>query len=359
MRIPGRDRSGYRHHRRSTRCLERFSQLAIQTTQLVESGGLRQQDKNFEGGEPRVRVPDFIIAGAGKSGSTSLWHYLREHPEICMARQKEPLFFTEVTGIRNGGDFRAPTRSGQYQRGKDWYCSLFDHCSERQLTGEASVSYFYVPDVPALIREEVPDVKLLFLLRDPVDRFYSHYWQTLKGNRDVPDDFGQFVENPDHFYFRVFEWGSSYKQHLQRFQGFFPPEQLEILFHDDLVTQPEEVLDQCCRFLGVADEFRPDNLGQKFNPASLPRSDVVQKLLQWVRGSPMKRFLPRRIRETVSAFVSYLSEFNKTEIDYDPMAPHLRRRLLQRFLEDVEYVEKLSGRDLTAWKTVGQPEHES
>lgn len=302
------------------------------------------------------RLPDFIIAGVGKSGSTSLWNYLKEHPDICGAREKEPLFFTRVRGRRDGGNWNTPTRSGRYDQGLDWYRTLFEHCDRDQCLGEASVSYFYVEDAPELIERHVPDVKLIFILRDPVDRFYSHYWQARKGAKEVPSSFEALVENPDHRYFKLFEWVSSYKVHLERFRDCFPDRQIGILFHEDLVSDPLELLGTCYDFLEVEGGFVPGNLEERFNPASLPRNRWFQKILGWSRGVSFKKVLPDPIRNRLSRLIGYLSELNKREIDYPAINPAIRGRLLERFEEDVDYVEGLTGRTLTSWRRVDTEE---
>lgn len=296
--------------------------------------------------------PDFILAGVGKSGSTSLWHYLKKHPDLCMAREKEPLFFTEVRGRSDGGDWKAPTRSGRYHRGIDWYRGLYGECEVEQLLGEASVSYFYVEDAPALIEKHVPNVKLLFILRDPVDRFYSHYWQARKGAKDVPDSFEKLLNSPENMYYKLFKWVSSYRKHLSRFRSRFSASQMSILFHTDLVSSPVAVLKSCYEFLNIRRDFIPDNLGDQFNPASLPRSHWFQRLLAWARGTAIKQILPARLRRFGSNLVGFLSRLNKSEFDYPSMDPGHRSELIDLFEEDIEYVEELTGRSLDDWKTV-------
>ena len=125
-------------------------------------------------------LPTFIIAGAGKSGTTALWAYLNQHPEICMSRIKEPMFFTNLLGYRQGGSIEAPVYEGRYKSGLEWYEKLFAKCCQKRALGEASTAYMYAKDAAGLIKKTLPEVKLIFLLRNPVDRLYSNYWQERK-----------------------------------------------------------------------------------------------------------------------------------------------------------------------------------
>ena len=108
-------------------------------------------------------LPTFIIAGAAKSGTTALHEVLNSHPEICMSWMKGPTYFTEEA-----------SRS-THQRGKEWYERLFSECVNAQAIGEVSPFYMTGMDAPELIYGTVPKVKLLFVLRNPIDRLYSYY----------------------------------------------------------------------------------------------------------------------------------------------------------------------------------------
>ena len=110
-------------------------------------------------------LPTFIICGTQRGGTTTLYHYLKEHPQICMSEKKEVHYFDL-----------------NYHKSLQWYESHFKDCQNKKVKtiGEASPFYMYLREVPERIDETLPDVKLIFILRNPVDRAYSHYWHEVK-----------------------------------------------------------------------------------------------------------------------------------------------------------------------------------
>ena len=113
---------------------------------------------------------DFFIVGAPKAGTTSLYHYLNEHPEISMSSQKEPDYFSDAD-IQNEGMYYGKNRIDTIKK----YHSLFDDNSESKLKGEASVSYLFYKNVPQKIKAYNPDSKIIIMLRNPIERAFSHY----------------------------------------------------------------------------------------------------------------------------------------------------------------------------------------
>src|SRR5688572_24468381 len=112
-------------------------------------------------------LPNFFIIGAMKAGTTSLWQYLRRHPEIFMSKLKEPGYFTEEL---------------RWDQGIEWYRSLFDDAGSARAVGEASTSYTKWPrfaGIPARMHALVPEARLIYLVRDPGDRIRSHYIHNL------------------------------------------------------------------------------------------------------------------------------------------------------------------------------------
>ncbi|MEX2132610.1 MAG: sulfotransferase domain-containing protein, partial [Acidimicrobiia bacterium] len=119
------------------------------------------------------QLPTFLIAGAMRCGTTSLNAYLREHDEITVGQPKEVHFFDQ-----------------NYERGIDWYLQHFPGSDTAKAIGEATPAYLYFPEVAERIATTLPDVKILLLLRDPVDRAHSHYWH----NRSVGREKLEFAE---------------------------------------------------------------------------------------------------------------------------------------------------------------------
>jgi hypothetical protein len=189
-------------------------------------------------------LPNLIVAGAGKSGTSSLHLYLDQHPDIAMTSAKEPHFFSD------------PDR---YAVGASFYDDLFSApAATARYRGESSTGYQIFPGVPERIHASVPDCRLLFVLRNPVDRALSHYrWlvglgletrgfrATFESDRDeTPDPQNSRAGN----YGYIYQEGC-YATNLDRFAAHFPAGQIELLISEQLRGDPLGCLNQCCRFL--------------------------------------------------------------------------------------------------------------
>jgi hypothetical protein len=296
-----------------------------------------------------MSLPNFIIAGAPKCGTTALWSYLNEHPEVCMARIKEPHFFSKLNGqLEQGLKNFGPIRSGRFRKGFKWYESLFNHKRDAKALGEASTHYFSAIDSANLIKETLPKVRLIIILRDPVKRLYSHYWQEYKLGLNFPD-FDMMVRN-NHPRFQWYCFISSYSVHLERFYSTFSEDQIMVLLLDDLIKNPIQMFCKVCHFIGVDSTYIPSNLGKKFNQQTLPKLRSIEKFFATAQESYIADKIPDRFRSYIGILRRTLSRINSVPHQY-PMMPHfIKGELANRFEQDVEFVENLIGRNLNDWK---------
>ncbi len=229
------------------------------------------------------RLPDFIIIGGMKCGTTSLYHYLNEHPGIYMSDPKEPSFFAEEKS---------------WGKGWDWYHSLFAPAGAQQITGEASTCYTLYPrfqDAPEKIREYLPDVKLIYIMREPLKRILSHYWYWVKcfdETRKLPlalrEDPVRYIEP------------SRYAAQLERYFERFPQSRFHIITIEALEQEPVNELQSCFRFLGVDADFVPTAMDQQHNvgPQVLSQRHVpLQRLRRILR--PIKGLIPEFVKARV------------------------------------------------------------
>jgi hypothetical protein len=191
-------------------------------------------------------LPNLIVAGAGKSGTSSLHGYLDQHPDIVMTSVKEPHFFSDLD---------------RYAIGPQFYDDLFPAFAEAaRYRGESSTGYQIFPGVPERLRTSAPDCRLVFLLRNPVDRAISHYrWLVAlgieaRGFRATFDSDRDEVPDPRNS--RAGTYGYLYQEgcyatNLDRFAAYFPPEQIGLLASEQLRADPLASLNQCCRFLDL------------------------------------------------------------------------------------------------------------
>lgn len=206
-------------------------------------------------------LPDFLIIGAAKAGSTSLYDYLVEHPAIETAFRKEVHYFDQNLGM-----------------GENWYRAHFPLKSRMtggRITGEATPYYCFHPAVPALAGRLLPEAKLLFILRDPIARAYSHYQQNLRRGLEtlsfaeaVAAEPGRLAEpqaklkagevdyDETHQHLSYVTRGL-YADQLTAWLQHYPAERIHVLFTEELATDPDPVLQPVLRFLGVA-PFRYD-----------------------------------------------------------------------------------------------------
>jgi Sulfotransferase domain len=203
-------------------------------------------------------LPSFIIIGAQKCGTTSLYHYLVQHPQINPAWRKELHFFNK-----------------KYNRGWIWYRSRFPFHKEGFITGEASPNYLFCPDTPQRIADHLPSTKLILLLRDPVDRAYSHYFHNLRANRfskqiREPLSFEEAIAKEeerlsvarakiashkgyygdDYMHYSYLSRGI-YIDQIRHWFSFFPREQFLILQSENFLADPATALQKVLNFLDL------------------------------------------------------------------------------------------------------------
>jgi hypothetical protein len=219
----------------------------------------------------RRRLPDYIIAGAQKSGTTSLWAYLSEHPAVEPPMSKEMSFFDV-----------------NFHRGGDWYRMHFplagpagENGHAASLTGESTAYYMFHPLAPARIAQVAPRAKIILLLRNPVDRAFSHYQLKLRRLQETlsfedaidaePERLAgeeEKIVNDPRYYSAAHDRFSylargRYLEQIVRWQKLFPPRQLLILESGEFFKRTEEVFEGVLDFLGLA-RWRPAQFGNRF-----------------------------------------------------------------------------------------------
>ena len=201
-------------------------------------------------------LPTFLICGAPKAGTTSLFDYLSQHPDIFCSPCKEPLFFSD-----------------NYQKGLIWYESIFEkHHNEKEI-GEASSWYMRHELAPERIFKTIPHVKLIFVLRNPVDRAFSAFWYgKQKGSLQYNFTFSDLIEHNLKVN-GIIETGLYYK-HISKYKKYFSADQMHFVLSEELHNNLPKVLENAFRFLEVEDSFVPNDLKHK-NLTSYPRSENV------------------------------------------------------------------------------------
>ena len=305
-----------------------------------------------------MTLPNFLIIGAAKSGTTSLANYLKQHPQVFIPPgNKEPNFFI-LEGLKLPS-FAGPAEPKilyekiyQYSvTDIDSYRSLFQEVSQEKAIGEASVPYLYFPQAAERIKKHIPDVRMIVVLRNPVDRLYSHYLMVREKYLLEPLRLAQAIAQEKERIRNNWGWdwhyvsmGMYYKQ-LKLYLDLFDREQIKIFLYEDFCLEPVKVVQEICRHISVDDRFIPD-LSTRNKVSYASRSLMLNRLLNTpnrIRAS-LKRLLPKT---AYKRFLSYGSSWNKVSIP--PLAPDIRKRLKAVFREEIIKLQELIHRDLSAW----------
>jgi hypothetical protein len=289
-----------------------------------------------------MTMPNFLIIGAMKSGTTALYYYLEQHPEIYMSPVKEPNFFSSQKQENEAG---AVTHIRTYQH-------LFRGVSGEKAIGEASHSYLYEPRAAAEIRRYIPEAKLIAILRNPIDRAYSHFLHMVRSGTEPLDDFAQALREEEGIHkgrtLQDYIGRGLYYNQLKRYFGTFPREQVRIYLYEDLSGTPISTVQDAFRFLKVDDSFVPD-VSLRRNVSGHPKYKTLDGLLR--RQSRIKHaakiYLPARLRWRLSKAFDDLKTRNLVEPP--PVQSEVRRQLIRVYREDILKVQELIHRDLSGW----------
>lgn len=288
-------------------------------------------------------LPTFVIGGAAKSGTTALWALLDAHPDVWMSRVKEPRFLTRnLNEPAPGVKLIGPPTEVTFNRGLAWYGSLFAAGAEKPARGEASPQYLGAIDGPELMERYVPGLKIIFALRQPADRAYSHYWWHWKRGLRLPP-FSATLD--DHPALRYVVYMSQYAQHVERYRQALGADRVHLVLFDDLRSEPARIYREICRFIGVDDTFQP-SFNENYNQFSAPRFRWLQTGM--ISSRRLGHLLPRPMRDPVRHLRQSVANWNFNSARYPPLDTELRQRLTERFAPDIEYVERLV-RPLPEW----------
>jgi hypothetical protein len=235
-------------------------------------------------------LPNFFIVGAAKSGTTALYYYLKQHPEIFMSPFKEPHYFSEIDVNEK--------RKNKYIYRWDDYLALFKNVKNETAIGEGSVSYLCYEQAPENIKRAIPDAKIFIILRDPAERAFSHFLMDIRDGKLPPDsDFIATIKR-DYFTDREKGWGHThlfvecgmYLNQVKRYLELFGPKNVYIAFFDDLKADTTALVKNIFKFLDVDSNFSP-NFKVKTNAFAKPRN----KLLQSVYANPSLKKIGRKL----------------------------------------------------------------
>ena len=270
-------------------------------------------------------LPNLIVIGALKCGTTSLHYYLNLHPQISMSTKKELNFFIEE---RN------------WPKGVAWYRSYFR--ANAKIHGESSPGYTAYPrfrGVPERMASLIPDAKLLYVVRDPLERIISHYVQSQAAgheSRSLAEALNDFSTN---YYIKC----SQYGMQMERYLNHFPPSNILVVQAEELALKRAATLKTIFRFLGVDDSFFSKKMANvKNRSVDKRRMGRVGSLLMVIPGWTHFDRLPAKVKKVLFSPIS-------KPIETPALEDRLRKDLQDFMKEDINRFRKIAGRSFETW----------
>ena len=303
-----------------------------------------------------MTMPNFLIIGAPRCGTTSLYHYLKQHPQIYMSSIKEPTFFVLEGRSREFAPDRERGREGRTIYDLEAYQALFAAVIDEIAIGEASIQYLYSSRAPDRIKYHIPEAKLIAVLRDPAERAYSSYLMSVRRGLETITDFAQAIQveldQPE----SGLKWWQKrrnleagfYHRHLQEYYERFDAQQIGVYFYEDLKADPARLVQDVFRFLGVDPSFSPD-LAVEYLVSGTPKNGLGRSFLRLSR-SPIKDLLKSVIPDRLGHRLVYAVE-SRILTKPPSLDPKIRADLIEIYRADILQLQDLLQRDLSHWLT--------
>ncbi len=314
------------------------------------------------------QLPNFFIVGAGKAGTTSLYSYLRQHPQIYMSPVKEPSHFaTEIRveafsePLRRHNEIQSRALPGALNDGKackpsgwivsEWeeYVRLFAGVDRETAIGEASAAYLWSATAAANIRARIPHAKIIMILRDPAERAFSQYLHQVSVGLTAAT-FREHVRTCERtqgkggrlsIWHPFLEIGLYYWQ-VKRYLDLFPRHQIRIYWYEEAWRRPASLVAGVFDFLGVDAAFQPD-LSERSLERRAPRLTGLHHLLKrsglWY---PLKGMLPVQLTSSLRRLAFRRGKSLRIH-------PTDRQYLIDYYRHDIQQLSTLLDRDLSAW----------
>ncbi|MEP7176374.1 MAG: sulfotransferase [Gemmatimonadales bacterium] len=292
-----------------------------------------------------MTLPNFIVIGAAKAGTTALYWYLAEHPAIFMSPVKETNFFAYGRDARGELLFGDPDVHRFPITSRSAYEALFAGAGAATAVGEASTMYLECPQAAARIRDLLPGARIICGLREPVDRAYSDYLMYLRNRGRRLDPARDHLATaswarPDSHWMRI----GTYHDQLARYYDAFPREQIHVFLFDDLKRNALGVVQDLYRFVGVAPGFVPD-FDTPHNVGGMPASVLLERVLtNRAMKSAIEPWVPK-------GAANWFRRLRTRTMRQAPALPsELKQELRGHFRGDIASTSALIGRSLDHWR---------
>jgi len=298
------------------------------------------------------RLPNFLVVGAAKSGTTALYHYLAQHPEVFLSPIKETNFFAlkdKDLSFKGPGDYKGIHRRTITEIG-DYY-NQFIKVTDEKAIGEICPSYLYFEDAPKNIKEHIPKVKIIAILREPVARAFSAWVHLTRDGREylnfkesLADEPRRIKENWAEIWHYKEE--SKYYDQLKRYYDSFPKENIKVFIYEEFQENPLKVYSELCKFIDVDSRFIPD-MSSEHNKGGIPKNKIIWNLMMKrnIWKTLFNHLMPIKIRKMIKEKIEARNVNKKPQLDKNK-----RKELSVQFRDEINKVEQLIEQDLTVWK---------
>jgi sulfotransferase family protein len=297
-------------------------------------------------------LPNFLVLGTAKAGTSSLYVYLKQHPQVFLSPTTELNFFAHEgrdLNFRGPGDVEY-IRSDSLVATYDEYCKQFADVSGETAVGEISTHNLYRAQAPALINRYLPNAKMIAMLRHPVERAFSAFSHMVRDGREETKDFRMALARESARIHSNWEPLWHYKSmgfygaQLSRYFDVFDRKQIRVYIYDDFVARPLEIVQDIFGFIGVDKSFVPD-MSEKHNVSTILRSRRLNEMMMGksLVRSALRRLAPSRARLHIRR--SILKRNSKRL----RLAPDVRNELTNAYRTDIGLLQRLLDRDLSHW----------
>lgn len=279
-----------------------------------------------------MNLPNFLIIGAMKAGTTALYHYLEQHPQIYMSPVKETDFFLRDQNIEE-------------------YTSFFQGVSNEKAIGEASPGYLARSKAYERIAHYLPDIKLIAILRNPVNRAYSYFLMRYRrelhsmNEDEIMNYFTQIIYKD-----RLLIQEGFYYKYLNLYLNFFERNQLKICFYENLQHTPDILMRDIFQFLGVDEKYKITNYNTYYNKGGITKNQFIYSLLNNFKeyfNVFFKGVLPEEINQKLYYIYNHIRNTNLTSSP--TLREEIRQKLIKIYHDDILHLEELIHQDLSTW----------
>ncbi|GLB50007.1 sulfotransferase family protein [Neptunitalea lumnitzerae] len=302
--------------------------------------------------ESHNKLPNLFIPGAGKSGTSTLHILLNQHPDICMSTMKEPHFWTNP--------------KLDIAKNLQEYLDLFEEKDKKYL-GESSTGYMCFPFFIKRIKEHYPTTpKFIFILRNPIDRLYSHYWwlkgigsENLSLKKAISNDFNiapnQDLKLAEGAYKMYYQFGL-YGKWIQRFYNEFNASNIHIITTEDLANNQTETLNSCFTFLGLKN-IASETIKEKSNSTKILKLPFLYKVSKKLAFNEygfkkvLKPFFPEKTRRYINENIhTFIYKLTATSKEYPTITKEERLWLKSLYEEDVKLLKTVTNKNFNEWQ---------